>query len=114
MSARATCRCGWTRTYPSPTAAEFNARRHVCKTGPRRATRQYRCARCGLSQTYEDATATEARYWFSLHSCRKVEDAMLRAAQREAREALIDRAPKPCLHKQADHQHGSQRHLSRT
>lgn len=32
---------------------------------------------------------------------------MVRAAMREAREALIDRTPKPCLHKVANHQHGT-------
>jgi transcriptional regulator with XRE-family HTH domain len=31
---------------------------------------------------------------------------MIRAAQREARVALVDRTPKPCLHKLANHQHG--------
>ena len=72
----------------------------------RRATRHHRCARCGYTRTYENAGAAEARYWFSKHSCRKREDAMLRAAQAAAREALIDRTPKPCLHKYADHQHG--------
>lgn len=110
MSARATCPCGWTRTYKSAAAAEFNARRHVCTAGQkpkaRRATRHYRCKRCGLEATYDDATAAEARHWFSKHSCQKVEDAMVRAAMREAREALIDRTPKPCLHKVANHQHG--------
>lgn len=109
MAARAICRCGWTRTYPTQGAAEFNARRHVCKTadGVRRATRRYRCARCGLEAVYENAGATEARYWFSKHSCRKREEAMLRAQLAADREALIDRTPKPCLHKQANHQHGT-------
>lgn len=111
MSARATCRCGWTKEYASSAKAEFNARRHVCTAGQkpkaRRATRSYRCARCGLEVTYEDATAAEARHWFSKHSCRKQEDALVRAAMREAREALVDRTPKPCLHKVADHQCGT-------
>jgi transcriptional regulator with XRE-family HTH domain len=111
MAARVTCRCGWSKTYPSLGKAEFNARRHVCtagqKTKARRATRYRRCARCGLEATYDDATVAEARHWFSKHSCRKVEDAMVRAAQRDAREALIDRTPKPCLHKVAEHEHGT-------
>jgi transcriptional regulator with XRE-family HTH domain len=32
---------------------------------------------------------------------------MLRAAFREQREALVDRTPKPCHHKRANHQHGT-------
>lgn len=73
----------------------------------RRAVRRHRCARCGLEAVYENAGAVEARYWFSRHSCRKREDALLRAARGEQRRALVDREPKPCLHKQADHQHGT-------
>lgn len=109
MAARVICPCGWTRTYKTRAAAEFSARRHVCPTpdGVRRATRRHRCARCGLESVYENAGATEARYWFNRHSCRKHEDAMLRATGHQARLALIDRTPKPCLHKQADHQHGT-------
>lgn len=109
MSARVTCSCGWTRTYPTTAQAEFNARRHVCKTddGVRRATRRHRCSRCGLEAVYENAGAVEARYWFSKHSCRKREEAMLRARLAADREALIDRTPQPCLHKQANHQHGT-------
>lgn len=108
MAARVTCACGWSRTYNSRGRAEANAARHVCKAadGVRRATRQYRCKRCGLEAIYENAGAAEARYWFGRHSCRKREDAMLRAAHAQAREALIDRTPKPCLHKVANHQHG--------
>lgn len=106
MSARATCACGWTATYPSLARAEAMAARHVCKSAVRRATRRHRCARCGLEAVYENAGATEARYWFSKHSCRKRELAMLRHAMAEAKDALIDRTPKPCLHKLANHQHG--------
>lgn len=108
MSARATCRCGWTRTYTSPARARANAARHVCRTadGVRRATRRFRCKRCGLEAVYDNAGAREARNWFNKHSCHKREDAMLRAAMRDAREALIDRTPQPCLHKYANHQHG--------
>lgn len=109
MSARADCRaCGWTRTYASPARAAALAARHVCRrSGAPRATRRHRCARCGLEVTYENATASEARNWFSRHSCRKQEDAMVRSAYAAAREALIDRTPQPCLHKQANHQHGT-------
>lgn len=107
MSARAVCSCGWSGAYKTPALAEFNARRHVCKSdGVRRATRRHRCGRCFHTETYENAGAVEARYWFSRHSCQKREQAMLKAAFREQREALVDRTPKPCLHKLANHQHG--------
>jgi transcriptional regulator with XRE-family HTH domain len=107
VSARVSCRCGWTKTYPTLAKAEFNARRHACAKAPRRATRRHRCARCGLEAVYEDATAVEARRWFGRHSCQKREQAMLRAALHADRMALVDRTPKPCLHKQANHQHGT-------
>lgn len=108
MSAKLTCSCGWTRTVPGSRAREV-AEQHVCavKRGPRRATRKYRCARCGLEATYEHATATEGRYWFGQHSCRKHEEAMLRKAFGEQRLAAVDRTPQPCHHKQANHQHGT-------
>lgn len=108
MGARVACPCGWTKTYPTAAKADFNARRHVCKTdnSVRRTTRRHRCARCGLEATYENAGATEARYWFSKHSCAKRERAMLRTALHADRMALVDREPKPCLHKYANHQHG--------
>ena len=73
----------------------------------RRADRRYRCARCGFVGEYRNATAKEGRNYFQRHSCQKVEHARARAAMREAREVLIDRTPKPCLHKYADHQHGT-------
>lgn len=73
----------------------------------RKTTRHYRCPRCGFEKTYPNAGAAEARYWFSRHSCRKHEEAALRTALHEERLATIDRTPKPCLHKQADHQHGT-------
>lgn len=109
MSARATCNCGWTGTYRTPARAEAMAAKHLCKKDDavRRATRRHRCARCGLEAVYENAGATEARYWFSRHSCRKRELALLRATQAEQRDALIDRTPKQCLHKVADHQCGT-------
>lgn len=109
MAAKVICACGWQRRYDSPTKAELHARRHVCPSadGVRRATRRYRCARCGLEAVYENAGATEARYWFSRHSCAKREAAMLRSSRAAQRDALIDRTPKPCLHKQADHKHGT-------
>lgn len=109
MAARARCRCGWTKRYETSARAEFNARRHVCKLddGVRRATRRYRCARCGLTAVYENAGAAEARYWFGKHSCRKHEMAALRATQAQQVRDLVDRSPRPCLHKVARHEHGN-------
>lgn len=112
MSATARCACGWSKTYPSQAAADFNVRRHVCvgakeRRKARRADRHYRCARCGLEKTYPNAPAAQARFWFDKHSCRKQEDKMLRTTQHQAKRALIDRTPKPCLHKVANHQHGT-------
>lgn len=109
MSARAVCRCGWTSDYRTLTKANAMAPRHVCKqaTGVRRTTRRYRCKRCGLQATYENAGAVESRYWFNRHSCRKQEDLMLRASQAQAKYDLVDHTPKTCLHKVATHQHGT-------
>lgn len=73
----------------------------------RRADRHYRCARCGYEATYPNAGATEARYWFTKHSCAKQEQALLAAHRAEQREKSIDRTPKPCRHKKANHQHGT-------
>lgn len=107
MAARAVCGCGWSRLYKTKEKAKAAAADHACAAGVRRATRRHRCARCGLEAVYENAGATEARYWFSRHSCRKQEEAMLRAALAEERAAAVDRTPKPCHHKQANHEHGT-------
>jgi hypothetical protein len=109
MSARARCSCGWTGgPYSSRARAQAMAAKHVCQNpGVRRATRRHRCARCGLEAVYENAGAAEARYWFSKHSCTKHEQATLRSNLHADRLALIDRTPKPCHHKQANHQHGT-------
>lgn len=106
MSARVTCSCGWTRTYPTAAAAETYAARHVCKKAVRRATRHYRCARCGFEATYTNAGAVEARAFFNRHSCQKQEQLALRAALAQQKRDLVDRTPKPCHHKIANHQHG--------
>lgn len=109
MSARAVCGCGWERRYSSPARAAAMAGRHVCRTrsAVRRATRSYRCGRCGLEAVYENAGAAESRYWFNRHSCRKREEAMLRAAFAEEKRAAVDRTPRACLHKFAGHEHGT-------
>jgi hypothetical protein len=111
MAARAVCAvCGWRGTaVRSPARAQAMGAKHVCRVddGVRRTTRRYRCGRCGLEAVYENAGAAEAQYWFGRHSCRKRELALLRTTMASQRAALIDRTPKPCLHKQADHQHGT-------
>ena len=107
MAARVQCRCGWTKVYSTRERAEFNARRHVCRTAKRvrRGTYSRRCARCFWTGEYD--TAAKADYAKKKHSCQKHEMAMLRAAMREERLALIDRTPKSCLHKVANHVHGT-------
>lgn len=72
----------------------------------RRADRRYRCSRCGFVGDYPNAGAEQARYWFERHSCRKREEAAVRRVLAAEREAKVDRTPKPCLHKHANHQHG--------
>jgi transcriptional regulator with XRE-family HTH domain len=73
----------------------------------RRADRHRRCPRCGFEAHYPKASVKEANRWFRRHSCQKREDAMVRSVQYAQRLELIDRTPKPCLHKLADHQHGT-------
>lgn len=107
MSARATCACGWTQTYSTVERAETLVAGHACKRAVRRATRRFRCARCGLEAVYENAGATEARYWFTRHSCRKYELTMLRSTLARQKRDLVDRTPQPCLHKVARHEHGT-------
>lgn len=79
----------------------------MSSTAVRRATRSYRCPRCGFAKTYANAGAAEARYWFSKHSCRRWELKALREHLADARWQAVDRTPKPCLHKIANHQHGT-------
>lgn len=109
MSAAVTCPCGWTGSYATTARAEAMTAKHECRKrdGVRRATRRHRCARCGFEAVYVKAGAAEARHWFGKHSCQKQEDLMVRAAQAQLREALINRTPKPCVHKVANHQHGT-------
>lgn len=77
----------------------------MSSTKVRRGIYHRRCARCLWEGTYD--TRAKADYAKSRHSCQKREQAMLAAARRQAREQAIDRTPQPCLHKQADHQHGT-------
>lgn len=61
-----------------------------------------RCARCGWEGVYDTAAKAEAGK--RRHSCQRRLAAAARAAEREAR---VDRTPKPCLHKIANHEHGT-------
>lgn len=71
----------------------------------RRGAYTRRCRRCFWTGTYD--TAGRADYAKRRHSCTKREQAMLAAGRAADREAGIDRTPKPCHHKQAGHQHGT-------
>jgi transcriptional regulator with XRE-family HTH domain len=63
------------------------------------------CRTCGWKGTYD--TAKRGDYAKRKHSCQKW-TAKLAGQQRLAeRMANVDRTPKPCLHKEANHQHGT-------
>jgi transcriptional regulator with XRE-family HTH domain len=63
------------------------------------------CRRCGWKGTYD--TPARGDYAKRKHSCEKW-TAKLAGQQRLAeRLAKVDRTPKPCLHKRADHEHGT-------
>lgn len=63
------------------------------------------CRTCGWKATY--GSAAMADYRKRIHSCEKWIRRAESAARRSAREAAIDRTPKPCRHKEANHQHGT-------
>lgn len=70
-----------------------------------RAAHHRWCRRCGWKRTYD--TAGKADYAKRRHSCARWL-AKASATQRgAARMAAVDRTPKPCLHKVAQHQHGT-------
>lgn len=62
------------------------------------------CRRCGWKSTY--TTAGRGDYAKRKHSCERW-TVKLAGQQRNAARLDIDRTPKPCLHKIADHQHGT-------
>jgi hypothetical protein len=66
---------------------------------------QLHCDTCG--HTTPLTTAGLAAKSMAAHSCTKRLAAAARSAQHQARMANIDRTPKPCLHKVANHQHGT-------
>lgn len=63
------------------------------------------CDVCGWTSKSNNPLMAQDRY--RRHACAKHKAARERTARALAREALIDRTPKPCLHKRADHQHGT-------
>lgn len=63
------------------------------------------CRRCGWKGTY--ASARRADYAKRAHSCEKWTAKLAGQQRRVERLAQVDRTPKPCLHKEADHQHGT-------
>lgn len=97
------CDCGWTRAYSARGRADLWASRHRCPDAPRAHRR--RCTSCGWSGIFK--TAGIANRSKASHSC---EHQLLLKGQRlrgELRRLLVDHTPKPCLHKVAEHQHGT-------
>lgn len=63
------------------------------------------CRSCGWSGTYD--TPKRGDYAKRKHSCDKHREKAARAERHAARMAAVDRTPKPCRHKEADHVHGT-------
>lgn len=63
------------------------------------------CPTCPFTGEY--TSQAKANYALRIHSCAKQNAKAAIRARREAREAAIDRTPKPCHHKQVQHQHGT-------
>lgn len=66
---------------------------------------QISCAACGWSS--RPLTPGRAAYALRRHSCVKHRRLAERRARAQERRAAVDRTPKPCLHPQASHQHGT-------
>ena len=64
-----------------------------------------RTCKCGWSGTYD--TPGRAKYAKRRHSCEKWEEKLDRRSRHVARMNAVDKSPKPCLHKEAEHQHGT-------
>jgi hypothetical protein len=60
---------------------------------------------CGWSS--KRTTAGLAKHALRLHSCQRQANIDARLARGDAQRAAINRTPKPCLHKHANHQHGT-------
>lgn len=63
------------------------------------------CPTCPLDRNY--TSQARADYALAQHSCAKQIRKAAAAARTAAREATIDRTPKPCHHRQVRHQHGT-------
>lgn len=63
------------------------------------------CDACPFDRVY--ASRAKADYAFERHSCERWQRRAELAARGQARKESIDRTPKPCLHKEADHRHGT-------
>lgn len=100
---RAVCGCGFDREYSTEAYAERGLHRHRC--ADYRTTHRRSCRACGWSGVYRSAAKANASK--RAHSCQKWTGRAAAKARGDARKAAVDRTPKPCLHKQADHQHGT-------
>jgi transcriptional regulator with XRE-family HTH domain len=63
------------------------------------------CDECGW--TSKPTTPSYADKAYRLHSCERKRRDDAATARNRARAAAVDRTPKPCLHKRANHQHGT-------
>lgn len=63
------------------------------------------CTDCPFHGKYRSQGTAD--YAYSRHSCDRYRRRAADAVRYVERNAAIDRTPKPCLHKQTDHQHGS-------
>lgn len=63
------------------------------------------CTDCPFAGRY--TSRARADWAFGRHSCERHQRIAELRARGESRKASIDRTPKPCLHKEADHMHGT-------
>lgn len=71
----------------------------------KRGTYKRTCPTCPWTGAYD--TPAKANYAKRRHSCARHLGLAEKAARGAARTAAVDRTPKPCLHKEASHQHGT-------
>lgn len=63
------------------------------------------CETCPFERSY--TSQAKADYALDRHSCARGQRTAERAVRGAAREAAVDRTPKPCQHKEAEHEHGT-------
>lgn len=97
------CECGWTCRYSKPGRAQYGLSRHRCPEPAREHRR--RCESCGWSGTFK--TAGIANRSKRSHSCERQMQLKGQRLRGDFRRSMIDHTPKPCLHKIANHQHGT-------